>query len=265
MEQLRELIYSHPLASLLQAALTIWMLIDASRRQEAEPFWFWVILFVPLIGTWVYFFVVFVPALKPGRLAAWFQGRPSLDEMRYRTENSPTLVNHVALAQRLMEQGDHAEALPHLLAAQKLEPEHGLVLYTLARCHLEQGHPELAAPVLEGLLAREPRWSNYAGWRLLARARAEAGDAAGAAQACRELARLAATLESTCFLAEYLLAAGQTVEARSVLERALRDYSFAPGPVRRRNSRWAREARRLLKQAEAVPPPGAEGPPAKRG
>jgi hypothetical protein len=255
MEWLQDIFLAHPLATLLQAALTIWMLIDSARRADADSYWFWVILFVPVVGAWIYFFVVFVPALKPGRLAVWLRGRPSLEEMRYRAESLPTLVNHLALAQRLMEEGGHAEALPHLEAALKLEPEHGLVLYTLARCRLEQGHPEAATPLLEGLLARDPRWSNYAGWRLLAKARAAAGDAEGAAQACRELARLAATLESNCFLAEYLLAAGQTVEARAVLERALRDHEFS-GTGRYRNARWAREARRLLKQIEAGPTHG---------
>jgi hypothetical protein len=253
MAWLQVLIIDHPLVSLLQLALMVWMLIDSRRRAEVDPYWFWIILFVPVLGAWAYFFVVFVPSLKPGRLAAWFRGRPSLDELRYRAEHMPSLVNRVALAQRLMEEGDPAEALPHLQAALKQEPEHGLLLYTLARCHLQQGHPELATPILEGLTAREPRWSNYAGWRLLAEARAAAGDAAGAAQSCRELARLAATLEYHCLLAEYLLEAGQTVEARAVLEQALRDHDYSSAS-RSRNARWAREARRLLKQAETEPP-----------
>jgi hypothetical protein len=253
MELIYDVIYSHPILSLIQAGFMVWMLLDARRRAEAEPFWFWVILFVPFLGAWVYFFVMVVPDLKLGRLAAWFQPRASLDEMRYRTETTPTLVNHVALAQRLMEQGGHDEALPHLEAARKLEPEHGLVLYTLARCHVEQGHPQLATPILEGLLKRDPRWSNYAGWRLLARARAESDDAEGAVQACRDLVRLAATMEYTCLLGEYLLAAGQTIEAQTLLENTLRDHDFAPGIIRRRNRRWAREARRLLREADTKP------------
>ena len=39
---------------LLQAALTIWMLVDAHRR-GVEFFWFWVILFFQPFGAWVYF------------------------------------------------------------------------------------------------------------------------------------------------------------------------------------------------------------------
>ena len=43
---------------------------------------------------------------------------------------------------------------------------------------------------------------------------------------------------------------GNTAGARELLERSLRDHEYAPGPIRRRNSRWASEARRLQKLAE---------------
>ena len=37
-----------------QAALTIWMLVDASRRR-VEFYWYWLILFLQPIGAWAYF------------------------------------------------------------------------------------------------------------------------------------------------------------------------------------------------------------------
>jgi hypothetical protein len=251
MEMLWSFVLAHPLLVALLAAFTVWMALDAWFRDDVEPAWFWVIVALPVAGAFVYCLSIkLTDLLKSGRLAAWFSGRPSLDELRYRAENTPTLVNHFNLAVRLMEQGDHAEALPHLEAAQKMEPEHGKVLFVLARCHKETGQPERAVPLLEELLARDPRWGNYMGWRLLIDSCAAAGDEAGAIKGCRELARLAATMETTCVLAQHLLRVRQVDEARTVLERAVRDYDFAPGPVRRRNRRWAREARRLLKEAE---------------
>ncbi len=33
----------------------------------------------------------------------------------------------------------------------------------------------------------------------------------------------------------------------------LREYNFSRGPIRRRNARWARKAKGLLKQADAKP------------
>src|SRR5262249_26459242 len=159
----------------------------------------------------------------------------SLDELRYRAEQVPTLANHLALAERLVEQGEYAAALPHLEAAAKREPEHAQVLYLLALCHARQDRPEQALPLLEGLLQRDPRWSHYTGGHLVIETRARAGDRRGALEGCRELVRLSPTLQHRCLLAEHLLDEGLTEEARSLLERSLQDHYYAPGPIRRRN------------------------------
>ena len=65
-----------------------------------------------------------------------------------------------------------------------------------------------------------------------------------------ELARLARTLRHQCLLAQEFLEVGNAAEARELLERSLGDHEYAPGPIRRRNSLWASEARRLQKLAE---------------
>jgi hypothetical protein len=243
----------YPYAMLAQAALTVWLLVDNNRR-GGDTFWFWVILLFQPLGAWAYFFAVKLPTLQGapgfqanGRLAALFQRRASLDELRYRAEHIPTLTNRLALAQRLIEKRLYGEAVPHLEAALKTEPDHGQVLYSLALCHARTGRPDQALPLLDRLLARDPRWSNYIGWHLLVEARDEKGDGAGALEACRELVRFAPTLQHHCLLAEHLLNQGRTDEARAVLERSLRDHAFAPGPIRRRNRRWASAARRLQK------------------
>jgi hypothetical protein len=252
----REFFHDHPsyaILALLQGAFTIWMLLDFRRRGE-DGTWFWVILWFQPLGAWAYFFAVKLGdyrgrhALPGGAwLASLFQQRASLDELRYKAEHVPTLASRLALAERLLEEEAYEEAIPFLEAALKTEPDHGQVLYSLALCHVRLGRPDQGIPFLERLLAREPRWGNDAAWRLLIEARVDRGDGAGALAACRELARLAPTLQNHCLLAEHLLAQGQADEARQLLERSLRDHDFAPGPIRRRNRRWANEARRLQK------------------
>jgi hypothetical protein len=238
---------------LLQTAFMVWMLVDAYRR-GAEYYWYLIILLLPGLGAWIYFFVVKVPSgdFRNISLGGFARRGPSLDQLRYLAEQTPTLTNHLNLARRLVEVGGHAEALPHLEAALKTEPDHGEALYLLASCHQALGRPAEAVPVLERLLRRDNRWGNYAGWRLLIEAQDDLGERADALRSCRELARLAPTLQNHCLLAEHMLDEGQTMEARLLLEQALRDHDYAPGHVRRRNGRWAAEARRLLKRAEAV-------------
>jgi hypothetical protein len=236
-----------PYLTLAQTALTIWMLVDAYRRQ-ADTFWFWVILLLQPVGAWVYFFAVKSGDFGGLKGLTLFQRRVSLDELRYRATQTPTLVNHLTLAERLMERGVHGEALPHLQSALSLEPDHCQVLYCLAKCHAEQGHPEQAQPFLEKILSHDRRWSNYAAWHLLATVREQTGDGEGALKTCRELVRLAPTLQHRCLLAERLLEEGLTEEARTLLQQALDDHRFAPSAIRKRNRHWASVARRLQKR-----------------
>src|SRR5215212_6869882 len=104
-----------PLA--LQAAFSIWMLVDANTR-GVESSWFAFILLVQPIGTWAYFFVHKMKDFRGASrwLADLFHLRPSLEELRYRLGQSPTAANRMALAERLVEDGEYAEALPHLQA-----------------------------------------------------------------------------------------------------------------------------------------------------
>lgn len=246
-------LFDHPLVSLAQTAFTVWMLVDSYRRR-AEYFWFFVILWLQPVGPWVYFFVVVARDFSGVRgLTAWSFGprRPSLAELRYRAEHTPTLATHLELAQRLIERGEHADAVPHLEAALAQEPDHCQVLYSLAVCRRALGRPEEAAPLLERINARDRTWSDYSAWRLLAEVRGDTGDGAGALSCCRELVRLAPTLRHQCLLAENLLRADHSAEAGKVLDEALDSYRYAPGIARRRNRRWVREARRLRRQASA--------------
>jgi hypothetical protein len=236
-------------AALLQGAFTIWMLVDAYRR-PAEPFWLWVILLVPGLGAWAYFFSVkAADSLRPAAGPFW-QRKASLDELRYRAEQAPSLTNRLALAECLMERGGYAEAQPHLQAALKAEPEHCQTLFALAVCHLEQGRPEQARELLEQLVGRNPRWSDHAAYHLLIETRARCGDRPGALEGCRELVKIMPTLQHQCLLAEHLLAGGQADEARRLLDQGIRDYDFAPRFIRRRNRYWAGVARRLRKSTE---------------
>jgi hypothetical protein len=252
MESLFEIFHYHPIITLLQTAFMVWMLVDAYRR-GAEYYWFWVILFLPGIGSWVYFFVVKVQSGDFANLSlgGWFHRGPSLDQLRYQADQTPTMANHLALGERLVELGRHDEAVPNLEAALKTEPDHGMALFCLATCYKALGRPTEAVSLLERLHKRDPRWGDYAALRLLIEVRDEIADHAGTLENCRELVRRAPTLQHRCLLAERLLEEGQTKEARILLDQALRDHDYAPGHVRRRNGRWIGQARRLAREAAA--------------
>ena len=110
---------------LLQAAMTVWMLVDANRR-GVEYYWFWLILIFQPFGAWAYFFLYKAKDFKsgPSWLTGLFHQRPSLQELRHRAERLPTIAIRLELGTRLVEVGEFAEALPHLEAVLAREPEH---------------------------------------------------------------------------------------------------------------------------------------------
>jgi hypothetical protein len=233
---------------LLQAALTIWMLVDASRR-GVEPFWFWIILLFQPFGAWAYFFVYKIKDFQggSGRVGTLFQRRASLNELRYQVEQSPTAAARLSLGERLVEMGEFSEALPHLETVLEREPEHCQCLYLVAQCHRGLGRPSEAVPPLEKLIAKHASWSDYQGFRALIDACLEAGESGEALTRSRELARLSPSLQHKCLLAERLLELGEKGEARKVVEQGLDDYRYTAGPGRRRDRRWVGKAKQLLK------------------
>jgi hypothetical protein len=236
----------------IQSIFTICMLLDAYRRR-VDWFWFLVILVVQPIGAWVYFVVIMLGSMRnPLRSrGGWsWKRRPSIAELRHRTERAPTVVNHFTLAECLMSKRQFDDAVSHLQAAIALDPEYCPAQYALAVCHHERGEPAAAVQPLEKIIARDRKWSNYRAWRLLIEVRTVQSDKAGALAACRELAKMMPTFQYKCRLGGLLVANGECDEAAKLMEQALEDYRFEPFGVRLRDRRWAKEAHRLWQQAE---------------
>lgn len=235
---------------LIQAALTIWMLVDTNRR-GVEYWWFWMILAFQPFGAWAYFFIYKTKDFSygPGWFSSLFHRRPSLEELRYRAEQSPTPALRLELAEHLSEAGAHAEAVPHLEAVLAREPNHCQALFLLGQAHRQLGQRERALPFLRKLVGHHAAWNNYEAWHALISLCRETGDTVGAVAHCRELVRAAPSLEHRCLLAEHLLATGDNGEARQVAEQGLASYRYLTGPSRRRDRPWVGKAKQLLRHS----------------
>jgi hypothetical protein len=235
---------------LVQAALTIWMIIDANRR-GADGYWFWIILAVQPVGAWAYLFLYKVKDFGGGSgwLGNLFRRRPSIEHLRHQVERSPTAANRLDLGERLVEAGQYDEAVGHLQAMLAREPEHCGALFRLAEARRGLGQPEQAVPLLQKLIVHQPGWGDYTAWRLLVEVCRDAGQADAAVTHGRELARVAPNLQHRCLLAECLLDANPAAAARKVLEQGLDDYHYLSGASRGRDRRWVGRAKQLLAQA----------------
>jgi hypothetical protein len=246
----------------IQAAITVWMLYDAGQRR-AESYWYWIILWLQPFGAWVYFFTHKVKDFQRGgqqfgeRPTGWFAGlfhrRPSLDQLRREVERLPTPANWLELADRLVEIGDYVEALPHLEAVLKREPDLCRALFLAAECHRGLGRSELALPLLHKVVTRQPSWGDYEAWHNLIEVLDAVGDRGRALAQCRELARLAPRLQHQCLLAEHLAEAGERGEARRTVEKGLDDYRYMTGASRRHDRAWVTKARQILKDLDQQP------------
>jgi hypothetical protein len=252
MEHLWEFLLSSPWLYYAQLAFTVGMLIHA-YRSGVEAFWYFIIFFLQPVGAWVYFFLVFLKTLRlpsSGVSAPVWQRKLSLAELQFRADRTPTVNNRLALAEALMEKHRHNEAIPLLQAILESDHIHCQAMHDLALCHLAVNQPKDAVAMLERLMKRDSRWSYYRAWRTLIEAHVACDDQTKALDACRDYVRMVPTLENKCLLAEHLLENKQPSEAIHILDQALEEHSFAPLGKRIKNWKWARQANRLLKEAE---------------
>jgi hypothetical protein len=238
-----DLLASHPLLYAVQLLFTIGMIVHAYRR-GVEQWWFYVIFFVQPVGAWVYFFAVFLPHFQ--WTAPFWERKTPVEELRFRAQSSPTFANHFALAQRLIELNRFEEAIPPLQEARKREPDHSPACYALARCMFEIQKPNDALPLIQRILDKEPRWEDYAAWRLLIRVQEDLNLGDAALETARHLVKISPRMEHKYLLANQLAQMQQDGEARILLENALQEQQFVSAPVRRLNRKWVKEARRLL-------------------
>ena len=252
MHVVQQLLFDHPYASLLMLAFTVWMAVDASRTGNGN--WLWIIIIFQPIGPIIYFFVearhrVFsrLGDRLPG-VAQLFERKTPLDQLEFQVQQSPTVANQMALADRLIELGRFEEAITQLEAALKREPEFAPASFKMARCKYELHDSLEAERLLAALNAKEPRWSDYSAWRLLLDVQEDLQRYDAVLDTARQLVKMAPRLEHKVILADRLARMNQDGEARIVLENALQEQRYVTGAAQRVNRPHVRRAQKLLKE-----------------
>jgi hypothetical protein len=232
---------------LLQAAFTIWMLVDAVKRR---PILYWyVIIFLPF-GPFVYFFAFKIHDYELAWLRGLFRPSPpplSLGELRELVRQSPSVANKMRLAGALHDAGDYAEAagiFEEVLASRADELD---ALYGLGRCKMELGEPEAAVQLLEKLVEKNRAYRDYAGCLELAEALHTAGRDGEAIDLLEGVLRSSPRPQHAVALAKHLVEASRIERAQEVLRAAIADHQGSPPAIQRRDRDAAREAAALLK------------------
>jgi len=235
------------LLTFLALGFKIWMFTDATRRRVPQ-WWYWVI-WLPF-GAVAYFLMVKSRDYRGSPLGRFLRAEraPTIDQLRARYENSPSLANLLDLARAQHDGGLHEDASETFQRALESADDELDAHYGRALCRLALEDWTGAIAHLEQVVAQEPAFEQYDAWAQLAYARHCSGDGDGCLSELGRLVETSPRLQHQLYLAHYLREAGREVEARDVLTEGLSHHENAPPFIRKHNRIWARQARAMLKQ-----------------
>lgn len=240
--------FASPLGFLF-AVFTLWMLVDAVRRDE----WLWAffIFLFPPINAPLYFFLVYRNAPSVATLGFELPGsrdRRRIKELEAQIHHLDKAHHHLELGDIYFQQGKLPKALESYQKAFERDPNDPDTRSHLGQCLLRLNRPQEGQEMLDRVCAENPN-HDY-GYTLMALAEAQV--------ALRETDAAIATLQRVLELHSYArarvqLAAlyfekGAADQARAELREVLADDSASPDFQRKRDRVWIRKARRMLKR-----------------
>jgi len=225
----------------------LWMLIDALRREE----WIWAlfIFFGYGLSALFYFFLVYraVPSATRGFELPGAHDRRRIKELQAKIHHLDKPHHYSQLGDIYFQQGKLEKAEACYRAA--LEREAGDIdtRAHLGQCLLRGKRPAEARPLLEGVVAENPK-HDY-GYTLMALA--ETFSALGQTDAAwvlwKQVTESHSYPRAKVQLAEIYLATNQAALARAELHDVIADDVHAPAFQRQRDRVWVRKAKGLMR------------------
>lgn len=240
--------WNNPLL-ILFGLFSLWMLVDAVRREE----WLWAlfILIFPILNAPLYFFLVYRAAASPRAGGFELPGartRQRIKELEARIHHLDNARDHTELADLRLEQGKLTEAEAGYRAALERDPNDPDTLAHLGECLRRLGRPAEALPRLERVRAEQADHDFGQTLMALAETYAALGRDAEAIQAWGDVLERHTYARARVQLAELLLKRGEFDRAGSLIEEVLEDDAHAPAFQRKRERAWVQKARLLRRQ-----------------
>lgn len=236
----------------LELLLQIGLAIHAYRTGRMNP-WLWIILFLPGIGSLLYFILEIAPELLSGRTANKMKrglvatvdpGRDYRALLR-EVEIAPTVHNRLKLAEECLRLGRTEEAAQlYEQSATGLHAADPAILGGLARTRFATGDLEGARQALDALRAENPDWRPADVQLLYARIQEGQGQTQEALSALRALATTYPGEEARCRYAELLLRTGQDNAARAEYREIIRRVDLQGRAYKKQQQPWYDAARR---------------------
>src|SRR6266850_33144 len=232
--------------SLLIFAFQVWMFIHAIRQRE----WIWA--FFILIGwglgaLWYYLYVYRASATRGFELPG-AQSRRRIRELQAQIHHLDKAHHHSQLGDVYFQQGKLPKAEASYRAAMERDPADIDTRAHLGQCLLRANRPAEARPLLEGVVAENPKHDYGYSLMALAETLTALGQKDAALNIWKQVTANHSYPRAKVQLAELYLDQGQKDLARPELHEVLADDVHAPVFQRKRDRVWIGRARRLIRK-----------------
>jgi hypothetical protein len=234
---------------LVVVAFQIWMLIDALRRRE----WLWaVFIFIfPLLNAALYFFLVYrnaAPSVTRGFELPGAHDRRRIRELQGKIHHLDKAHHYFQLGDIYFQQGKLDQAEACYRAARQRDAQDIDTRAHLGQCLLRQKRPAEARPLLEGVVAENPKHDYGYTMMALAETLTALGETDLALKIWQQVTAEHSYARAKVQLAELYLAQNQPELARPELNDVLSDDVHAPTFQRKRDRFWVRRAKGLMRK-----------------
>ena len=233
---------------LLVFAFQVWMFVDAVRRQE----WFWaVFIFIGFgLSAVLYYFFVYraVPSATSGFELPGAHSRRRIKELQAQIHHLDKAHHHSQLGDIYFQQGKLEKAEASYRAAMERDPKDLDTRAHLGQCLLRQKRAAEARPLLEGVIAQNPKHDYGYTMMALAETLSTLGETDAALQMWRQVTAEHSYARAKVQLAGLYLAKNQPDLARTELKDVVADDVHAPAFQRKRDRVWVWRAKGLMRK-----------------
>jgi tetratricopeptide (TPR) repeat protein len=233
---------------LLVSAFQIWMLVDAIRQRE----WLWAafIFFGWGLAAFWYYFAVYraAPSATRGFELPGAHDRRRIKQLQAQIHHLDKPHHYSQLGDIYFQQGKLDKAEDCYGAVLERDPEDIDTRAHLGQCLLRQKRPAEARPLLEGVVAENPKHDYGYSLMALAETFTALGETDGAMNIWKQVTESHSYPRAKVQLAELYLAKNQPDLARSELREVLADDAHAPAFQRKRDRVWIRRAKGLARK-----------------
>jgi tetratricopeptide (TPR) repeat protein len=235
-------------AALAFALFQLWMLVDAIRRKE----WVWVLFLIvfPVFSSLWYFFMVYrdAPSATRGFELPGAHSRKRIKELQAQIHHLDKPHHYSQLGDIYFQQGKLDKADACYRAALERDPQDIDTRAHFGQCLLRQNKPQEARPLLEGVVAENPKHDYGHSLMALAETLAALAETDAAIATWQRVTDNHSYPRAKVQLAQLYAAKGQNDLARAEIREVIDDDPHAPGFQRKRDRVWIKRAKKLARQ-----------------